>query len=57
VGTTLGKHGVNIARLSVGRKNGQALAIVEVDGDISAAVLGELKKIPAVQRVKQVKVL
>jgi hypothetical protein len=43
--------------LSVGRKNGQALAIVEVDGDISASVLGELKKIPAVQSVKQVKVL
>jgi D-3-phosphoglycerate dehydrogenase len=57
VGTTLGKHGVNIARLSVGRKNGQALAIVEVDGDISPAVLSELKRIPAVQSVKQVKVL
>jgi len=57
VGTTLGKHGVNIARLSVGRKNGQALAIVEVDGDISAAVVGELKKIPAVRSVRQVKVL
>jgi D-3-phosphoglycerate dehydrogenase len=56
VGTTLGKHGVNIARLSVGRKDGQALAIVEVDGDIAPAVLDELKKIPAVQSVKHVRV-
>jgi D-3-phosphoglycerate dehydrogenase len=56
VGTTLGKHGVNIARLSVGRKNGQALAIVEVDGDVPATVLAELKKISAVQSVKQVRV-
>jgi D-3-phosphoglycerate dehydrogenase len=56
VGTTLGKHGLNIARLSVGRREARALAIVEVDGAVPAEVLAALKAIPAVRTVNEVRV-
>lgn len=56
IGTLLGKHGINIARLSLGREGKQALAIVEVDECISSEVLGELRNAPSVQSVASVKV-
>jgi len=56
VGTTLGKHGLNIARLSVGRREASALAIVEIDGAVPSEVLRALKAIPAVRTVNEVTV-
>ena len=42
VGTVLGQHNVNIANFSLGRRAGQeasAVAVVQVDGDVSEKVL------------------
>jgi D-3-phosphoglycerate dehydrogenase len=57
VGTILGKHKINIANFSLGRreKNGkpaEAIAVVHVDSKPTEAVLDELRKIEAVKLVK-----
>jgi D-3-phosphoglycerate dehydrogenase len=36
VGTALGDHGINIASLSLGRKDGAAIAVASLDSDASA---------------------
>ena len=56
IGTLLGKHGINIARLSLGREGRQALAIVQVDECVSPEVLAELRNVASVQNVASVKV-
>jgi D-3-phosphoglycerate dehydrogenase len=56
IGTLLGRHGINIARLSLGRESGQALAIVQVDECVSTEVLSELRKLTSVNSVASVKV-
>ncbi len=62
VGTVLGKHGINIANFSLGRRSGEtqpgapqeAIAVVRVDGAVSEAVVSELRGIAAVQQAKAV---
>ena len=56
IGTILGKHAINIARLSLGREGSQALAIVQVDEKVSQEVLVELRNVSAVQNVASLKV-
>jgi D-3-phosphoglycerate dehydrogenase len=56
IGTVLGKHGINIARFSLGREHGKALAIVQVDDSVSSDVLAELRNVTSVQNVASVKV-
>jgi D-3-phosphoglycerate dehydrogenase / 2-oxoglutarate reductase len=56
IGTLLGRHGINIARFSLGRQDHQALAIVQVDELVSPEVLAELRKAPSVQSVSSVRV-
>ncbi len=64
VGTILGKHGINIANFSLGRRHEEppagtpreAIAVVSVDGPVPEAVISELKGIPAVQQAKAVRV-
>jgi D-3-phosphoglycerate dehydrogenase / 2-oxoglutarate reductase len=63
VGTILGKHGINIANFSLGRRHEEpptgtsreAIAVVHVDGQVSDVVISELKGIPAVQQAKAVR--
>jgi D-3-phosphoglycerate dehydrogenase len=64
VGTILGEHKINIANFSLGRKGGngnspsvgrEAVAVVHVDGQVPDAVLSELRKIPAVQQAKAIR--
>jgi len=63
VGTILGQHQINIANFSLGRRSeeelaGQpreAIAVVQVDGAVSEAVLGELRKSPAVKQAKAIR--
>jgi D-3-phosphoglycerate dehydrogenase len=60
VGTIMGKHGVNIASFSLGRgeKKGdavEAIAVVQVDSEVPAAAIEELKKVKAVTEVRKVK--
>ncbi len=54
IGTLLGKHNINIARFSLGREGRQALAIVQVDGNVSPEVLTELRQAKSVQSVASV---
>jgi D-3-phosphoglycerate dehydrogenase len=62
VGTVLGEHQVNIANFALGRRSeaaakdgGGAIAVVQVDGEITPAVIGALEAIEAVTRVRLVK--
>jgi D-3-phosphoglycerate dehydrogenase len=63
VGTILGKHRINIADFSLGRRLAdgapnqprQAIAVVHVDGRVPEAVLAELKKVPAIEQAKAIR--
>jgi len=63
VGTILGKDEINIADFSLGRRSVEAgsgklceaIAVVHVDGTVPDAVLKKLRKIPAVQQAKAVR--
>ncbi|HVM22163.1 MAG TPA: phosphoglycerate dehydrogenase [Sphingomicrobium sp.] len=53
LGTTLGKHGINIATFNLGRRKeaGEAVALVAVDDPITAEVAAELRALPGVREV------
>jgi D-3-phosphoglycerate dehydrogenase / 2-oxoglutarate reductase len=63
VGTVLGEHRVNIANFALGRGleaatqdgAGGAIAVVQVDGEITPAAIASLEAIEAVTRVRLVK--
>jgi len=63
VGTILGQHKINIANFSLGRRSGttkpgvprQAIAVVHVDGKVPPEVLAELRKVPAVEQAKAIR--
>jgi D-3-phosphoglycerate dehydrogenase len=63
VGTILGQHKINIADFSLGRRVAsgkpgaprEAIAVVHVDGRVPEAVLAELRKIPAVEQAKAIR--
>jgi D-3-phosphoglycerate dehydrogenase / 2-oxoglutarate reductase len=61
IGTVLGEHQVNIANFALGRgleaaaKEGGAIAVVQVDGEITPAAIGALEAIEAVTHVRLVK--
>jgi D-3-phosphoglycerate dehydrogenase len=63
VGTILGKHNINIADFSLGRRAGngkpevprQAIAVVHVDGRVPEPVLAALRKVPAVEQAKAIR--
>jgi D-3-phosphoglycerate dehydrogenase len=60
VGTVLGKHSVNIANFSLGRAEQAqeprgAVAVVQVDGEVSETVLSDLRKIEAVEVAKAIR--
>jgi D-3-phosphoglycerate dehydrogenase len=52
--TLLGEAGINIATFHLGRNSagGDAIALVEVDGDVPPTVLAKVQQIPNVQQVK-----
>ena len=54
VGTLLGSHGVNIARMGLGRKagSGRAIMLIEVDNDVPEAVIGELARLPGIRETR-----
>ena len=54
LGTALGKGGVNIASFSLGRAapGADAIALIETDGEVSDAVLAEIRKLPHVKQAK-----
>jgi D-3-phosphoglycerate dehydrogenase / 2-oxoglutarate reductase len=58
IGTILGDHQINIANFALGRSNGgesaTALAVLQIDGEVTDAVLKELRAVPAITGVRQV---
>jgi D-3-phosphoglycerate dehydrogenase len=54
VGTLLGSHGVNIARMGLGRKpgSGRAIMLIEVDGEVQGAVIDELARVPGIREAR-----
>ncbi|RAI04529.1 phosphoglycerate dehydrogenase [Acuticoccus sediminis] len=54
IGMALGKAGVNIANFTLGRKEagGEAICIIEVDGEPSADVLKTIETLPLVNQAK-----
>ena len=64
VGNSLGKAGINIANFSLGRQETavagqpiQAIAVVEVDGEVTDEVQADLKSNPAILTVRPVEFL
>lgn len=57
IGTILGEHRINIANFALGRANGggaTALAVLQIDGEVSDAVIRELRAAEAITGVRQV---
>jgi D-3-phosphoglycerate dehydrogenase len=59
VGMLLGKNGINIAEMSLGRvskgKKMQAMTVINTDNEVSEKVLSEIKKFPLILDAKVVK--
>lgn len=55
--STLGDAGINIATFHVGREapGGNAIALIEVDGDVPPSVLAKVQALPQVQQAKPLK--
>ena len=56
VGTLLGRHGVNIADMRVGRRapHGEAVMVITVDEQLPPAGLAELKSLDGIRTVRWV---
>jgi D-3-phosphoglycerate dehydrogenase len=52
--STLGEAGINIATFHVGRDapGGNAIALIEIDGELPAAILEKVRALPQVQQAK-----
>jgi len=57
IGTLLGKHKVNIAGMTFGRekRGGNAITVLNVDSELPAKALKEIKKTPAIKDAKLIK--
>ena len=56
IGTVIGKHTVNIADMTLGRKKdeGKAVIVLNIDGEIDSATLNDLKELEGIIEVKVV---
>lgn len=54
IGTTLGRHNINIARFQLGRRADRAVCLVNIDTAADDPVLKELQSLPIIISVKQV---
>jgi D-3-phosphoglycerate dehydrogenase len=52
--STLGEAGINIATFHVGREapGGDAIALIEIDGELPPAVLAQVLALPQVQQAR-----
>lgn len=57
VGTLLGRHGINIAGLELGRERvgGMAISLIHVDGHVSQDVMEELRTLEPIVSAQQIK--
>jgi len=58
IGTLLGSSGINIASMKLGRvlETGYALGVVSVDGELPAAVVQNLKRIPEILEARGIRI-
>ena len=58
IGTTLGQNGINISRMQFGRetKGGRAMSVVSIDSTIPDAIMDQIRKLPNVLKVKQIRI-
>ncbi|MDD3726134.1 MAG: phosphoglycerate dehydrogenase, partial [Candidatus Ratteibacteria bacterium] len=58
IGTILGKSGVNIASMTLGRdkKGGKAITVLNLDQEIDTEVLEKIEEFPAIHSVKLVRI-
>ncbi len=54
LGTTLGKHGINIGRFQLGRRDDRALCMINIDTPADASVLEEIMGLPNILSAVQV---
>ena len=58
LGTVIGEHNINIANFALGRAGGEAqgtaLAVIQVDGAVSSALIRQLRGVEAVHEVRVV---
>jgi len=54
VGSTLGRHGINIGRFQLGRRDDRAVCLVNIDSPADEAVLKEIQSLPVIVSVRQV---
>jgi D-3-phosphoglycerate dehydrogenase len=54
VGTTLGRHNINIGRFQLGRRGERALCLVNIDTPADEKVIEEIKRLPNIISVRQV---
>jgi D-3-phosphoglycerate dehydrogenase len=54
VGTTLGRHNINIARFQLGRLGDRAICLVNIDTPADEEVIHDLSKLPNIISVRQV---
>jgi len=56
VGSTLGKHGVNIATFALGRRDStpgaEAVSLIRLDGDVSPSILEPVRQHPAITEAR-----
>jgi D-3-phosphoglycerate dehydrogenase len=57
IGTFLGRHHVNIARMQLSRERpgGRAISVIGIDSPVSASTLQELRELPGILSAKQIR--
>jgi D-3-phosphoglycerate dehydrogenase len=57
IGTLLGQHSINIARMQFGRDvpGGKVVSVISIDSPASPEILDKIRKLPNVLSVKQIK--
>ncbi|MFZ5864028.1 MAG: phosphoglycerate dehydrogenase [Nitrospirota bacterium] len=57
IGTFLGRHQVNIARMQLSRERpgGRAISVIGIDSPVSTATLQELRELPGILSAKQIR--
>ncbi|MDP2168227.1 MAG: phosphoglycerate dehydrogenase [Thermodesulfovibrionales bacterium] len=57
IGSLLGRHNINIARMHFGREaaGGMAISVISIDAPVNSEQLEEIKKLPNILSVKQVR--
>ena len=54
VGTTLGRHNINIGRFQLGRRDDRAICLVNIDTPADENVIATIQSLPNIISVRQV---